>query len=281
MSSSRFILAGIMGDPVAHSRSPLIYNHWMEERGLPGRYVPLHVRIERLETALRGLPALGFAGCNLTIPHKIKALGIVDSMTPEARAIGAVNCVVVREDGALHGLNTDGYGYIANLKEQAPQWRPSSAPAVVLGAGGAARAVVAGLLGEGAPEVRLMNRTQAAAEELADGFGPRVTVIDWKSRSDALAGAGLLVNTTSLGMDRKPPLEIVLDALSADATVSDIVYVPLETPLLAAARARGLAASDGLGMLLHQAVPSFAAWAGVTPSVTPELRAKAVASLAA
>jgi shikimate dehydrogenase len=275
----RFILAGIMGDPVAHSRSPLIYNHWMEERGLNGRYVPLHVRIERLEAALRGLPALGFAGCNLTIPHKIKALGIVDSVTPEAKAIGAVNCIVVREDGALHGLNTDAYGYVANLKEQAPGWRPAAAPAVVLGAGGAARAVVAGLLGEGVPAVRLLNRTRQAAEEVAGAFGPRVAVLDWEARSDALDGAGLLVNTTSLGMEKKPPLEIALEALPMDATVSDIVYAPLETALLAAARARGNAASDGLGMLLHQAVPSFAAWAGVTPEVTPALRAKAVASL--
>jgi shikimate dehydrogenase len=279
--SPHFILAGIMGDPVAHSRSPLIYNHWIEEHGLLGRYVPLHVKIERLETALRGLPALGFAGCNLTIPHKIKALAVVDSVTPEAKAIGAVNCIVVREDGSLHGLNTDGYGYIANLREQAPAWQAAAAPAVVLGAGGAARAVVAGLLGEDVPAIRLVNRTREAAEGLAASFGPRVTVIDWQQRSDALAGAGLLVNTTSLGMEKKPPLEIALDALPPDATVSDIVYAPLETALLAAARARGLAASDGLGMLLHQAVPSFRAWAGLTPTVTAALRAKAVASLQA
>jgi shikimate dehydrogenase len=276
---SRFILAGIMGDPVAHSRSPLIYNHWMAEHGITGRYVPLHVKIERLEQALRGLPALGFAGCNLTIPHKVQALGIVDSVTEDARAVGAVNCVVVRDDGTLHGLNTDGYGYIANLKEQAPGWQPAAAPAVVLGAGGAARAVVAGLLAEGVPEVRLMNRTREAAEALAATFGGHIAVTDWAERSDALAGAGLLVNTTSLGMEKKPPLEIALDALPADATVSDIVYAPLETELLRAARARGLGASDGLGMLLHQAVPSFAAWAGVTPAVTADLRAKAVASL--
>jgi shikimate dehydrogenase len=281
MSSSRFVLAGIMGDPVAHSRSPLIYNHWMEEHGILGRYVPLHVKIERLEMALRALPALGFAGCNLTIPHKIKAMGIVDSVTSEAKAIGAVNCIVVREDGALHGLNTDCLGYVANLKDQAPAWRPAAAPAVVLGSGGAARAVVSGLLTEGVPEIRLLNRTRDTAEALAEAFGPRVRVLDWDKRSDALAGAGLLVNTTSLGMGGKPPLEISLDALPADATVSDIVYTPLETALLAAARARGLAASDGLGMLLHQAVPSFAAWAGVTPTVTPALRAKAVASLTA
>jgi shikimate dehydrogenase len=276
--TDRFLLAGIMGDPVAHSRSPLIYNHWMEERGIHGRYVPLHVRIERLETALRGLPALGFAGCNLTIPHKVKALDIVDSATPEARTVGAVNCVVVREDGSLHGLNTDGYGYIANLREQAPNWR-SGAPAVVLGAGGAARAVVAALLADGAEEIRLLNRTREGAEALAAANGPRVTVLSWAERPDALAGAGLLVNTTSLGMQKKPPLEIALDALPKDAVVSDIVYAPLETELLAAARARGLVVSDGLGMLLHQAVPSFAAWAGVTPVVTPALRAKAVESL--
>jgi shikimate dehydrogenase len=280
-AGDRFILAGIMGDPVAHSRSPLIYNHWMDIHGLKGRYVPLHVKIERLEAALRGLPALGFAGCNLTIPHKVKALGIVDSVTPEARALGAVNCIVVGDDGSLHGLNTDGYGYVANLKEQAPGWRPAAAPAVVLGAGGAARAVVAALLAEGVPEIRLLNRTRDAAEALGAPNSPRVIVLDWRERSDALAGAGLLVNTTSLGMEKKPPLDISLDALPASATVSDIVYAPLDTRLLAAARARGLAASDGLGMLLHQAVPSFAAWAGVTPAVTPTLRALAVSSLGA
>jgi shikimate dehydrogenase len=193
--------------------------------------------------------------------------------------VGAVNCVVVREDGALHGLNTDGYGYIANLREQASAWR-SDAPAVVLGAGGAARAVVAALLAEGVPEVRLLNRSRPAAEALGAHNGSHVTVLDWAERSDALAGAGLLVNTTSLGMQKKPPLEISLGALPSDAVVSDIVYAPLATELLRNARMHGLAASDGLGMLLHQAVPSFAAWAGVTPAVTAELRAKAVASLA-
>jgi shikimate dehydrogenase len=278
--TSRFILAGIMGDPVAHSRSPLIHNHWLAEHGIEGRFLPLHVRIERLEPALRGLPALGFAGCNLTLPHKIKALDLVDEVSAEARRIGAVNCVAVRADGSLLGMNTDAPGYIGNLKEQAPAWRPSAAPAMVLGGGGAARAVVAGLLAEGVPAIRIANRTRAAADEIAAAFGPAVGVVDWAERSEALAGAGLLVNTTSLGMTGKPPLEISLAGLPADAVVSDIVYAPLETALLAAARARGLAASDGLGMLLHQAVPSFAAWTGVTPTVTPALRALAIASLA-
>jgi shikimate dehydrogenase len=268
-----------MGDPVTHSRSPLIHNHWMAVHGIQGRYVPLHVRIERLESALRGLPALGFAGCNLTIPHKVKALAWVDSATPEAVAIGAVNCIVTREDGALHGINTDAHGFIANLQEQAPLWQPSAAPAVVLGAGGAARAIVAGLLAEGVPEIRLLNRTREAAEGIATAFGQRVKPLHWVERSDALAGAGVLVNTTSLGMAGKPPLEIALDALPSTATVSDIVYAPLETALLAAARAKGLAVSDGLGMLLHQAVPSFAAWTDVTPAVSPALRDLAVASL--
>lgn len=278
--TSRFILAGVIGDPVAHSRSPLIHNHWLEEHGIQGCYVPLHVRIEHLETALRGLPALGFAGCNLTIPHKVKALALVDSVTDVARAVGAVNCVVVGSDGTVHGINTDGYGYIANLKEQAPGWRPRAAPAVVLGAGGAARAIVAALVHEGVPEIRLLNRTREVAEALGAPNGSRVIVLDWSERSEALAGAGLLVNTTSLGMAGKPSLDIALEALPATAIVSDIVYAPLETALLRAARKRGLEVSDGLGMLLHQAVPSFAAWTGVTPRVTPTLRAKAVASLA-
>jgi shikimate dehydrogenase len=268
-----------MGDPVAQSRSPLIHNHWLAEHRFSGAYVPLHVPIEGLERALRALPALGFAGCNLTLPHKVKALAIIDSVDPAAARIGAVNCIVVRPDGTLHGLNTDSYGYIANLKQQAPDWVPSAAPAVVLGAGGAARAVVAGLVAEGVREVRLLNRTRTAAETLAQATGPAVRVLDWERRDAALDGAGLLVNTTSLGMTGKGELEISLEALPAASVVSDIVYAPLETPLLADARRRGNAISDGLGMLLHQARPSFAAWFGVTPEVTAELRAKAVASL--
>jgi shikimate dehydrogenase len=268
-----------MGDPIGHSRSPLIHNHWFAAHGLNGTYVPLHVPVAGLEQALRALPALGFAGCNLTIPHKVIALGMVDSLDAEAARIGAVNCIVVRPDGLLHGLNTDAFGYMENLKQQAPGWAAAAAPAVVLGAGGAARAIVAGLVAQGAREVRVLNRSRAAAEALALACGPAVRVMDWNARNAALEGAGLLVNTTSLGMTGKAELDIALDALPRDAVVSDIVYAPLETPLLARARLRGHAVSDGLGMLLHQARPSFEAWFGVKVEVTPELRAKVVAAL--
>ncbi len=275
-----FHLAGIMGDPVIHSRSPLIHSHWLAEHGLAGAFVPLHVPIERLEAALRALPALGFAGCNLTLPHKVKAMEIVDAVDPAAARFGAVNCVVVRPDGSLFGFNTDIFGYIANLKDQARVWRPAAAPAVVLGAGGAGRAIVQGLLDEGVREVRLLNRTRAAAEAVAAACGPAVIALPWEARSEALAGAGLVVNTTSLGMSGKPPLALSLDSLPRSAVVSDIVYAPLETELLRQGRERGHPVSDGLGMLLHQARPSFAAWFGFEVQVTPELRAKAEASLA-
>jgi shikimate dehydrogenase len=275
-----FHLAGIIGDPVFHSRSPLIHNHWMTELGMPGAFVPIRVPIERLEHALRALPELGFAGCNLTVPHKVKAMDIVDSVAPEAARFGAVNCIVVEPDGALHGFNTDIFGYIENLKRQAPQWRPPAAPAVVLGAGGAGRAIVQGLVDSGATDIRLANRTLALAEEVAGLTGPQVKVVPWEEREEALDGAGLVVNTTSCGMTGKPPLELRLNALPISAVVSDIVYAPLETALLRDGRLRGNPVSDGLGMLLHQARPSFTSWFGVDVDVTPELRRKAEDSLA-
>lgn len=279
-----FILAGVIGWPVAHSRSPLLHGHWIAEHGLRGAYVPLAVAPGRLEAALRGLPALGFAGCNVTIPHKVDTLRLVDRVEPLARRIGAVNLVVVAADGTLEGRNTDAFGFVQSLRESQPGWRADAGPAVVLGAGGAARAIVAGLMDAGAREIRLLNRTAARAEELAadlqgTGGGCRLQVLPWEARHDALTGAALLVNTTSQGMHGQEPLELRLDALPAGAVVCDAVYVPLETPLLAAARARGHPVVDGLGMLLHQARPAFEAWFGVQPQVTPALRAKVEATL--
>lgn len=279
-----FVLAGVIGWPVAHSRSPLLHGHWIAEHGLRGAYVPLAVAPGRLEAALRGLPALGFAGCNVTIPHKVDTLHRVDRVEPLARRIGAVNLVVVAADGTLEGRNTDAFGFVQSLHESQPGWRSDAGPAVVLGAGGAARAIVAGLMDAGAREIRLLNRTAARAEELAadlqgTGVGCRLQVLPWQARHDALAGASLLVNTTSQGMQGQEPLELRLDALPACAVVCDAVYVPLETPLLAAARARGHPVADGLGMLLHQARPAFEAWFGVRPQVTAALRAKVEATL--
>jgi shikimate dehydrogenase len=275
------IRAGVMGWPVAHSRSPLLHGFWLTQHGIKGAYELLPVRPEDLKTALRGLVVQGFAGCNLTVPHKQAALAMVDHVDAMAARIGAVNTVTVRRDGTLEGRNTDAFGFRENLRAAEPAWRASAGPAVVLGAGGAARAVVAALLDEGTPEIRLVNRSRDKAAALAAALGGAITVIDWSRRAAALANAALLVNTTSLGMTGQPPLDLALDALPKTAVVNDIVYAPLETPLLSAARQRGNPVVDGLGMLLHQARPAFAAWFGVTPEVTPALRQAVVASLVA
>lgn len=272
-------IAGIMGWPVRHSRSPCLHGFWLDKYRIDGAYVPLAVAPEKLADALRSLPVLGLAGVNLTVPHKEAALAAIDHVEPTARRIGAINTIVVRDDGTLAGSNTDAFGFIENLREAAPDWKAADIPAVVLGAGGAARAVIAALLDAGVPELRIVNRTRSRAERLAEEFRGTTTAISWGDWRSALAGAGLLVNTTALGMDGKPPLDIDLETLPRTAVVNDIVYVPLETRLLAAARQRGNRVVDGLGMLLHQARPGFRAWFGVDPEVTPELRAHVAASL--
>jgi shikimate dehydrogenase len=276
-------LAGIMGWPVGHSRSPALHNFWLQENGIDGVYVPLAVRPERFEQALRALPALGFRGCNLTIPHKQAALAIVDRVEPVARRIGAVNTIIVGEDGSIEGRNTDAYGFREHLRESAPGWNPKTGPAVVLGSGGAARAVVAALIEAGVAEIRLVNRTRGHAETLAADLqegSVHLSVLDWDSRSRTVRDAGILVNTTSLGMDGQPGLDLDIAGLPPEAVVVDIVYVPLETGLLAAARARGHTAVEGLGMLLHQGRPGFEAWFGAPVQVTPGLRAAMLATLA-
>ncbi len=275
----RFYLAGVMGWPIAHSRSPKIHNYWLKLHGLEGFYAPLAVEPGKLAAALRALAPLGFSGCNLTIPHKEAALKLVDRTGPTATRVGAVNCVLVEADGSLTGCNYDGFGFTASLHAAAPRWRANAAPAVVIGAGGGARAVVAGLMDAGATEIRLFNRTFARARALAGEFGAPVAAYPWEERREGLAGAGLLVNTTSQGMIGQAPLDIALDALPASALVADIVYAPLETPLLAAARRAGLQTVDGLGMLLHQARPAFRDWFGIMPEATPDLRALIAATL--
>lgn len=265
-------LAGVMGWPVAHSRSPRVHGFWLERYGVDGAYVPLPVAPEKLADSLRALPGLGFAGVNLTVPHKETALAAVDALADGARRIGAVNMVTVDDTGGLVGDNSDAFGFIENLRQGAPGWSAAAGPAVVLGAGGAARAVCVALADAGVAEIRVVNRTAARAEALAGDLDGSLVVCSWNERNDVLAGAALLVNATTLGMTGAPALAIDLAGLAADAVVNDIVYVPLETPLLAAARAAGRRAVDGLGMLLHQARPGFAAWFGVEPEVTPELR---------
>lgn len=272
-------IAGVMGWPVSHSRSPLIHGMWLAQYGIDGAYIPMAVRPENLAGALRALPVLGFSGCNLTLPHKEAALSLMDRLDTTARRIGAVNTVVVAEDGSLEGRNTDALGFIEHLRQAQPGYRAPSGAAIVLGAGGAARAVLAALLDAGVPEIRLVNRNAGRAEALAAALGGAIRVIDWNRRGSALSDTALLVNATNLGMIGMGPLEIDLNALPQNTIVYDIVYTPLETPLLKAARARGNKVVDGLGMLLHQARPGFAAWFGVEPEVTPELRASVEATL--
>ena len=275
------VIAGVMGWPVAHSRSPRLHNFWLDRYGIDGAYIPFAVPPDGIQTALRALPMLGIAGTNVTIPHKEATFEAVDERDEIAQRIGAVNTVFVRPDGALAGTNTDAFGFIEALRGRQPDWRGASGPAVVLGAGGAARAVLAALQDEGAPEIRLLNRTRERAEGLRDVFGPPIVVADWSERDAALDGARLLVNTTALGMAGGERLTIRLDALPVEAVVNDIVYTPMETPLLAAARARGCAAVDGLEMLLHQARPGFAAWFGREPEVDEALRGHVIADLKA
>ena len=270
-------MAGVMGWPVAHSRSPRLHGYWLEHYGIDGTYVALAVAPDNLATSLAALAGRGFAGVNLTVPHKEAALGLMVTLSPGARAIGAVNTVVVGADGALAGDNTDGFGFMENLREGAPDWLAADGPAVVIGAGGAARAVCQALAEAGVPEIRVVNRTLSRAAALVAALGAPLAARPWDTRGAALADANLVVNTTTLGMTGQSVLDLDLSLLPAGAVVNDIVYTPLETSLLAAAAGRGNRVVDGLGMLLHQARPGFAAWFGVEPEVTPALRAHVLA----
>lgn len=268
----RFLLAGVMGWPVMHSRSPLLHNFWMAQQGLAGIYVPLAVKPGTLAAALRALDPLGFRGCNLTIPHKQEAMGIVDEVDEVAKKIGAISCVAVRADGSLFGTNNDWLGFAGNLRQEARDWRAASGPIAVIGAGGGGRAVCYALLRDGAPEIRLVNRSPAKAAAIAKDLGGPIRVLPWAQRHDALDGVSMVVNVTSQGMVGQAPLDLRLDRLPKAALVTDIIYTPLETPLLAAARARGHRTVNGLGMLLHQGVPAWKLWFGIEPEVTAELR---------
>jgi shikimate dehydrogenase len=272
--SGKSRMAGILGWPVSHSRSPRLHGFWLARHGIDGAYIPLPVRPARFEGAVRALADLGFAGANVTIPHKEAAFALCDEVDAVARRAGSVNTLVVR-DGRITGTSTDGFGFLESIREQAPGWTAADGPAVILGAGGAVRAVAAALLDAGCPRLTLVNRTPARAEAIARDLGGPVEV----ATAPPLADAALLVNGTSLGMVGEPPLEIDLAPLPGAAVVADMVYVPLETPLLAAARARGLRAVDGLGMLLHQARPGFEAWFGVAPQVDAALREHVLSDL--
>lgn len=271
MSDAKIPLAGVVGWPIGHSKSPQLHGHWLKTLGLSGHYVPMAIAPEDLEQVLRTLPKAGYMGCNVTLPHKEAALALADEVSETAARLGAANTLVFR-DGKIHADNTDGYGFISNLRQEAPEWRPEAGPAAVFGAGGAARAVIDGLLQAGVPELRLTNRSRHRAEALAEMFGPRVKVIDWDQAETAAKGAMTLVNTTSLGMEGQPPFTLSLAGAAPGALATDIVYNPLDTPFLIEARKHGMKTVDGLGMLLHQAVLGFERWFGTRPEVTEALR---------
>ena len=276
MSIKKIPLAGVIGYPAVHSKSPQLHGHWLKTYGLPGYYIPMDVTIDDLEDVIRTLFKMGFVGVNITAPHKEKVMEIADLVTDRAILIGAANTLIFRKDGKIHADNTDGYGFIQNLKQNAPNWDPKAGPTAMFGAGGAARAVVAALLDVGVPEIMISNRTRVRAEALKTEFGKRIQVCDWVKAGNMLDDASLVVNTTSLGMLGKPPLRVPLDGLNKRAVVTDLVYAPLKTRLLAEAEKKGCTTVDGLGMLLHQAVPAFERWFGVRPEVNSATRAAAL-----
>jgi shikimate dehydrogenase len=270
------LIAGVIGHPIGHSKSPALHGYWLERYGIDGAYVPLAVQPENLAVVIAALPKLGFRGINVTVPHKEACLTMLDSVDPLAKRVGAVNTISFGEDGRSYGSNTDVFGFIENLKSAGTVWRIDQ-PALVLGAGGAARAIVAGLAEAGQKEIRVANRSFDRAAGVANDLSSAdcdIKPVLWTDREAGLSDCGLLVNATTLGMTGQPPLDIGLAALSKTAIVTDIVYSPLETPLLNAALACGLETVDGLGMLLHQARPGFKSWFGVDPEVTPGLRTR-------
>ena len=273
----RIPLAGVIGSPIAHSKSPRLHSHWLRTYGIRGYYIPMDVVQADLREVVAALPKAGFVGVNVTIPHKESVLGLADVVTDRAALIGAANTLIFRSDGRIHADNTDGFGFIANLRQNAPQWDPASGPAAVIGAGGAARAVIASLIEVGVPEIRVANRTRMRAETLRQEFGAKVSVHDWVQAGNMLEGAMTVVNTSSLGMVGKPEFRVPLDALSPSAVVTDLVYNPLRTHLLEEAASIGCVTVDGLGMLLHQAAPAFERWFGVRPEVDDALRAAVLA----
>jgi len=271
------IKAAVLGHPIKHSKSPIIHGHWLNEYGIDGSYEAIDFSPEEFSPGVRNLAVQGFSGCNVTVPHKEAAMEISDELTDRARIIGAVNTLVFK-DKKIIGDNTDCEGFLTNLMNDAPRWNAASGPALVLGAGGAARGIVFALLDAGVPEIILANRTRKRAENLAADFR-NVHVCDWSDISEVVSSVGLIVNTTLLGMVNQPALEIDLTGLRPDTVVNDIVYNPLETKLLKASRDKGCVGVDGLGMLLYQAVPGFEAWFGKRPVVTQALRQKIEASL--
>lgn len=273
MSAANIPLAGVIGHPIAHSKSPRLHGHWLRTLGVQGHYVPMDVAPQDFEQVLRALPKAGFVGVNVTVPHKETALRLADDVTDRAALIGAANTLTFTEDGRIHADNTDGYGFIANLRQSAPEWEPTAGPAAVFGAGGAARAVLASLLEAGVPEIFLSNRTRARSDAMQADFGNKIKVVEWVQAGNMLEDAATVVNTTSLGMMGHPELRVPLDGLQKGALVTDLVYNPLQTRLLREADEMGCVTVDGLGMLIHQAIPGFQRWFGKRPLVEADIRA--------
>ena len=265
-------IAGVIGNSISHSKSPKLHQHWLRRYGIRGEYVPLHVESENLESVIRSMPKMGFVGANVTIPHKVDVMQFADQISDRAILVGAANTLTFKEDGKIYADNTDGYGFMANLRQGAPDWDPKSGPAMVLGAGGACRAIIVALADAGVTEIFLTNRTRAKADALRAEFGARIQVVDWVQAGNVVEDAATLINTTSLGMTGQPELRVPLDGLRPDTLVTDIVYSPLQTPLLAQAQAAGCRTIDGLGMLLHQGVPGFERWFGKRPEVDDATR---------
>lgn len=265
-------LAAVIGHPISHSKSPRLHGYWLQKYGLRGHYVPMDIDPDDFHSVLKMLPKMGFVGANVTIPFKEAAIAAADFVTDRATLIGAANTLIFRSDGKIHADNTDGYGFISNLRQGAPDFDFTAGPALVLGAGGAARAVIASLLDAGVPRLLLTNRTRERADALRRDFGSRIDVIDWIKAGNAVADASILVNTTSLGMQGSPALRLPLDGLKPGTLVTDLVYNPLRTELLEGAAERGCQTVDGMGMLLHQAVPGFERWFGQRPEVDDALR---------
>lgn len=272
MTLAAIPLAGVVGSPVSHSLSPRLHGFWLRTLGLAGNYVPLEVSQADLRQVLAAMPRMGFVGCNVTIPHKESVLGLADLVTDRAALIGAANTLIFRPDGKIHADNTDGYGFLQNLRQGAPDWDAGSGPAAIFGAGGAARAVIASLIDTGVPEIRISNRTRARAESLRAEFGTRLTVFDWNDDRAMVTGALTVVNASSLGMAGRPDLKLPAGSLRPGMLVTDLVYAPLRTGLLQTAEDAGCTVVDGLGMLIWQAVPGFERWFGQRPEVDENVR---------
>ena len=272
MNTSTIPVAAVIGHPVNHSRSPRMHNFWLAHFGLEGYYIPLDIDPKKFERSIRNLPELGLVGANITIPYKEKVLKIADKISDRAALVGAANTLTFLPNGGIYADNTDGYGFLQNIKSKYKDWSAREGISVVFGAGGASRAILAALIEDGASDIILANRTRSRADQLRSDFGAKIKVVEWMKVQNYLSEASTIINTTSLGMVGKPDLPIPLNALKKNTLVTDIVYTPIETHLLATAAKMGCRTVDGLGMLIHQAIPGFERWFGIRPGDSQALR---------